>query len=88
MLNNEKKLFCLLCFWCVWSESAEKGHIFKYPIHFAHKNILIGDVSGEPRNSSRTKEIKGKNLKKDYGFGHRMVLKTSKIEKEGGKTRD
>lgn len=63
MLNNKKKYFYLLCFWYVWSESAEKGHIFK-SIHFAYENILIGDVSEEPRNSSWTKKIKEKNLKK------------------------
>ena len=40
---------------------ADKGHIFKSPIHFAHKAILTGDVSGECRELSKTKEMKEKD---------------------------
>lgn len=48
---------------------AEKGHIFMSPTHFAQKNILIGEVSGEWRDIPRTEEIKEKDSWKDYGLG-------------------
>lgn len=49
---------------------AEKGHIFKSPFHFAHKNILITEVSGERRDIPGTEEIKEEDSRKDYGFRH------------------
>lgn len=39
------------------------------PTHFAHKNILIGEVSGEWRDIPRAEEIKEKDSRKDYGLG-------------------
>lgn len=49
---------------------AEKGHIFKSPFHFAHKNILIREVSGKRREIPGTEEIKEEDWRKDYGPGH------------------
>lgn len=51
---------------------------------FAHETILIGNVYGEPRDISRTKEIKKRDSRKNYLWicSHKMVLETSKIEKK------
>lgn len=40
---------------------AEKGHIFKSPFHFAHKNILIREVSGKRREIPGTENITEKD---------------------------
>lgn len=37
---------------------------------FACKHILIGDASGESRDSSRTKDIKEKDSRQNFGLGH------------------
>lgn len=52
---------------------------------FAHETILIGNVYGEPRDISRTKESKKKkDSRKKYLWvcSHKVILETPKIEKK------
>lgn len=52
---------------------------------FAHETILIGNVYGEPRDISRTKESKKKRIQERniYGFAHiRSYWKLPKLKKK------
>lgn len=65
---------------------AEKGHIFKSPIHFAHKNILTGEGSREWKDVPRTEVIKKKDSRKGYGLGYvEWFWRLPKLTKKGKK---
>lgn len=61
---------------------AEKGHIFKSPIYFAHKNILIGVFLGSAEIALRPRTLRKRFKKGLLAWANRTVLETSKIEQE------